>query len=271
MRWLYHALRTADLPRRGGSYAPASLPREGFIHASYRDDVRASAALYLPRDEPLALLRFDPRRLGVAVDRAATPRGEMPHVPGAVPDDAWLEIGWDALPLEGDRVEGTRWGVLVAPDARPAEVDAVRGPLEQLTALERGGDGTVALIGADGEALARAPSSEAFDVIVCLGGEGRLRGADAECAAGWLASFPATRMVAAIAGGRRLLEALAPQPDPPPDAAPDRSDARSDLRVSATRVVGDAPGCGREVALALVRWVAGDDIADAVARSSAPR
>ena len=83
MRWLYHVYEAAvsiDDP-----YAPASLAQEGFVHCSYRDAVLASARLYFAAGARLGVMQIDPRRLGCDVRVAATPRGSMPHVHGAVP------------------------------------------------------------------------------------------------------------------------------------------------------------------------------------------
>lgn len=104
MRWLYHALpRDAWLEARAANardgFAPASLGREGFVHASYRDRVVESARLYLPQDRPIAVLQIDPRLLVATIDVAETPRGPMPHVHGAI---AWGAITrvWDLADLE---------------------------------------------------------------------------------------------------------------------------------------------------------------------------
>lgn len=96
MRWLFHILRTDDVPSwlsagastTGQRYAPASLAREGFIHASYRDAVRESARLYFPAGVALSVLVVDPRRLDVPVVVADTPRGPMPHIHGSIPSEA---------------------------------------------------------------------------------------------------------------------------------------------------------------------------------------
>ncbi len=86
MRWLYHVLLRADLAAGGVDvYAPASLAREGFLHASYQAAVAESAALYFPTGADLVVLQIDPRALGgVPVDVVTTPRGPMPHIAGAL-------------------------------------------------------------------------------------------------------------------------------------------------------------------------------------------
>ena len=89
-RWLYH-LRVATLDA-SWPYAPPSLATEGFVHCSFRDAVKGSARLYFPADARLEILRIDPRRLDVALVIADTPRGPMPHVMGAIPESAVVEV-----------------------------------------------------------------------------------------------------------------------------------------------------------------------------------
>jgi len=110
-RWLFHLVRAEDLGwGSDGRYAPASLARERFIHASYKDRVEESARLYFEADElpALRVLAIDPRRLDVPVEVADTPRGPMPHVHGSIPVDAVRVIGLDALDVHPDLVTGTR-------------------------------------------------------------------------------------------------------------------------------------------------------------------
>ncbi len=91
MRWLFHIVTKAAwgafhrAPEQ--DYAPASLATEGFVHASYRDEVAESARLYFRAFAPedLLVLRIDPRALSARVEEAATPRGHMPHIHGAIP------------------------------------------------------------------------------------------------------------------------------------------------------------------------------------------
>lgn len=271
MRWLYHALRAADLPPRGSSYAPPGLAREGFVHASYRDDVAASAALYLPRGEPLALLRVDPRRLGVAVERASTPRGAMPHILGPIPGDAWVEIGWDDLARGPDRVEGTRFGIVAPRGASDAEIHSVRGPLERLAAVTRGATGSVVELDVGGPSLPNVEVLGGLDALVLVGGSGVEDLARDERALQWLASFPSTRMRAAVGAGGLVLAALERASAGVAEGARSHTQIPADdgeeLVVSASRVVGKGAEAGRAVALALVRWVAGDEAAVVVARA----
>ena len=79
-RWLYHALLVAD--DLGDPYAPASLTKEGYLHASFAPTVEESTQLYFAKDAALVVFQIDPRRLTVAVDVVDTPRGPMPHLLG---------------------------------------------------------------------------------------------------------------------------------------------------------------------------------------------
>ncbi len=112
MRWLFHVLRSEDavfIPdaaSAGGErrYGAASLEREGFIHASYRDAVLESARLYFPAGVALSVLAIDPRRLDVPVDVVETPRGPMPHVRGSIPERAVRILRPDEVPTHPDLV-----------------------------------------------------------------------------------------------------------------------------------------------------------------------
>ncbi len=73
-------------------YSPVSLAQEGFVHCSYREAAAESARLYFPSGAPLVVLQIDPRRLGCEVRVAATPRGPMPHVHGAIPKAAIARV-----------------------------------------------------------------------------------------------------------------------------------------------------------------------------------
>jgi uncharacterized protein (DUF952 family) len=111
MRWLFHLVRAEELGwGSDGRYAPASLAREGFIHASYKDAVVESARLYFAGQDPagLRVLAIDPRRLDVTIEIADTPRGPMPHVQGSIPVDAVRVIDLDAVETHPDEGTGTR-------------------------------------------------------------------------------------------------------------------------------------------------------------------
>jgi uncharacterized protein (DUF952 family) len=87
-RWLFHIVERARWERGDEPYAPESLAREGFVHCSYRDAVAESARLYFAKDAQLVVLEIDPVHLDAHIDVAATPRGPMPHVHGAIPRSA---------------------------------------------------------------------------------------------------------------------------------------------------------------------------------------
>jgi uncharacterized protein (DUF952 family) len=104
MRWLYHA--TVEPIPGEGVYAPASLEREGFIHASFQEAIAQSVALYFAGDSRVQILQIDPRRLGCPVEVVATPRGPMPHILGAINREAivalLLESQLDSAPSAVD-------------------------------------------------------------------------------------------------------------------------------------------------------------------------
>src|SRR4051794_23365221 len=109
MRWLFHVLRADDLRwEADGRYRPSSLEREGFLHASYRDAVLESARLFFPGDPSLRILARHPRRLDLPVGVVATPRGPMPHIKGAIPEDATRVLSLHEVAAHPDKVIGTR-------------------------------------------------------------------------------------------------------------------------------------------------------------------
>ena len=231
-RWLFHLVRAEDLGwGSDGRYAPPSLGREGFIHASYKDRVEESARLYFPvGDVPrLRVLAIDPRRLDVPVEVADTPRGPMPHVHGSIPVDAVRVIGLDALDVHPDLVTGTRIAFAAFPGL--TLLDLV-GPLDALSriasmrfdptttceviALARRLDDVDdpsdppvvwSAFGAELAAARHRPPLDAFDVLVVPGGPGtRALEKDADAIA-WLSTFPANRLLASVCTGALLLAA----------------------------------------------------------------
>ncbi len=97
-RWLYHVRRTEDERARHPPtepYAPESLAREGFVHASFREAVAESGRLYFPPGVSLEVLQIDPRLLPGRVELVDTPRGPMPHIHGPIPREAIAAV----LPL----------------------------------------------------------------------------------------------------------------------------------------------------------------------------
>lgn len=224
-KWLFHLVRPEDLGwRSDGRYAPESLAREGFIHASYKDAVRESAELYFDAaDVPrLRLMAIDPRRLDVPVEVADTPRGPMPHVVGSIPVDAVTVLDLDAIETHADVVKGTRIGFVAFEGMTLLDVI---GPLDALSriatmgfdetttceviALTRDGDPSVVWSrwGAELVTARYRPPLESFDVLVVAGGPGtRQLEHDAEAMA-YLGTFPPNRLLTSVCTGSLLLGA----------------------------------------------------------------
>lgn len=229
MRWLFHVLRSEEVTwASDGRYRPASLEREGFIHASFRDDVLESARLYFPADAALQVLAIDPRRLDVPVDVVDTPRGPMPHVRGPIPCDAVRVLSLEDVPTHGDRVTGTHFGFCAF--AGMTLLDLV-GPLDVLSRIASMGfdrtsscevialtrpaeDPTVSDVEVwQGSALSihaarYRPALDVFDVLVVPGGPGARTLLASDPAIGsYLASFPHNRILASVCTGALLVGA----------------------------------------------------------------
>lgn len=231
-RWLFHLVRAEELGwGSDGRYAPASLAREGFIHASYKDRVEESARLYFKAEDVphLRVLAIDPRRLDVPVEVAETPRGPMPHVHGSIPVDAVRVISLEALEVHPDLVTGTRIALVAFPGL--TLLDLV-GPLDALSRIaSMGFDVTttcevIALArrredvdveseapvvwsawGAELVAARYRPPLEPFDVLVVPGGPGTRALQKDEEAITWLGTFPPNRLLASVCTGALLLGA----------------------------------------------------------------
>lgn len=222
MRWLFHVVRAEDLSwGKDGRYAPPSLAREGFVHASYKDVVHESARLYFPPDARLVVLAIDPRRLDVPLDVAATPRGPMPHVRGSIPSDAITVTDLDAVTDHADLVRGTRIGLLAFPGM--TLLDLV-GPLDALSRIASMGfddrtrcevlglawddDGRVwSACGLDVRPHRYRPPLDELDLLVVPGGPGARALSDDPDVASYLADYPANRLVASVCTGALLLGA----------------------------------------------------------------
>jgi cyclohexyl-isocyanide hydratase len=227
MRWLFHASTLADWERAraAGTLVPASLAREGCVHTSYRVGVAASARLYLPKGEPLAVLAIDPRRLDARIEVVDTPRGPMPHVHGAIPRDAVAEA-WELAAFERavdrgeapDRVTGSRFGFVAFEGMTLLDLVGALDPVARIASMGFDPASTCEVIGVSGDAVwegagaalrvARVrPPLDAFDVLVIPGGPAaRALAEDREIAA-WLATFPANRLAASVCTGALLLGA----------------------------------------------------------------
>lgn len=225
MRWLFHLVRPEDLSwGSDGRYAPPSLAGEGFVHASYRDAVSASAGLYFKAAElsQLRVLAIDPRRLDAPIEVADTPRGPMPHIRGSIPVDAVRVLDLEAVDTHPDLVTGTR--IVLLAFTGMTLLDLV-GPLDALTriasmgfdatttcevaALTPGGDPPVvwSAWGAELVTARYRPALESFDVMVVPGGPGTRVLEHDEDALAYLATFPANRLTTSVCTGSLLLGA----------------------------------------------------------------
>ncbi len=83
---ILHIAREADWARakEAGVYAPESLAREGFVHASFLEQVLAVANALFRGERNLVLLVIDPERL----DAPLLVEGGYPHIYGPVKLDA---------------------------------------------------------------------------------------------------------------------------------------------------------------------------------------
>ena len=229
-RWLFHLVRPEDLGwGRDGRYSPASLAREGFIHASYKEAVAGSAALYFKPGElaGLRVMAIDPRRLDVPIEVADTPRGPMPHIRGSIPVDAVRVIDLEAVETHAEVTVGARIA-LVAFEGMTL-LDLV-GPLDALTRIaSMGFDATTTceviamtrppktsaleppvVWSAWGAELITAryrPLLDSFDVLVVPGGAGTRALEKDQAAIAWLSTFPSNRILASVCTGSLLLGA----------------------------------------------------------------
>ena len=232
MRWLFHVVRPEDLGwGSDGRYAPPSLAREGFIHASYKDLVVESARLYFDEAElaTLRVLAIDPRRLDRPIEVVETPRGPMPHIHGSIPVDAVRMLDLDGVEAHADDAIGTRIALLAFPGM--TLLDLV-GPLDALSriatmgfdslttcevialarrleATDREADSPVVWSACGGELVTARyrPSLDSFDVLVVPGGPATRALEDDPGAIEWLQTFPANRITASVCTGALLLGA----------------------------------------------------------------
>jgi len=224
MRWLFHIARPEDLSwAEDGRYSAPSLATEGFVHCSFKDAVRASAELYFAPAERarLRVLAIDPRRLDSRVALAATPRGPMPHVHGAIPHDAVRVIDLDAVDAHPDVVTATR--ILLLAFTGMTLLDLI-GPLDALSRIATMGfdEATTCEVaslalgdppavwsawGADLVARRHRPPLEDFDVLVVPGGPNTRVLEHDEAVIAYLRTFPANRLTASVCTGALLLGA----------------------------------------------------------------
>lgn len=218
MRWLYHALPRASAERivRGTeAYVPAGFAAEGFVHASFRDDARASAELYV-KDDPV-LLAIDPRRVSARVEIAATPRGPMPHVHGPIPRDAIVRLVETAYVAHAeDAVRGTRFVLVALEGMTLLDLVGALDPISRVVTMALDETATVEVVagtlgsetwrgfGASFAATRVRPSLADFDVVVLPGGPAIAELAKDTALLRWLASFPANRLAASVCTGSLL-------------------------------------------------------------------
>ncbi len=220
MRWLFHIAAREEIAwGADGRYAPPSLAREGFIHASYKDAVAESARLYFPANAELRVLAIDPRRLDAPVEIATTPRGDMPHVRGPIPADAIKLVALEDVEAHPDVVVGTRIGFLAFEGM--TLLDLV-GPLDALSRIASMGfdastacevasltPGEIVWAGCDLELRApvHRPALDKYDVLVIPGGPGTRTLLLNEEVVRYVGSFPHNRLVATVCTGSLLLGA----------------------------------------------------------------
>jgi putative intracellular protease/amidase len=284
VRWLYHITpRGTDL---GDRYAPATLVIEGFVHCSFRDEVRESALLYFPHDLELEVLRIDPRRLDAPVELATSPRGPMPHVRGAIPRDAIAEVlHLDHVAAAPDRVAGTRFGFVAFDGMTLLDLVGVLDPIGRIASMGFDPSSRTTVISAAGERVWTCdgaalvvervrPPLEDFDVLVIPGGFGTRTLVEDSALAAWLDGFPHNRLIASVCTGSLLLGAAGRLRG---RRATTHRSAMPELgRYGATpvnaRVVDEGQlvtasgvSCAIDLGIHLVRRLEGDEAADKIA------
>lgn len=215
MRWLYHLI-SAD-SWSSGELRPASLDREGFIHCSYRDEVRRTAELHFPAGAPLEVLQLDPRRLAVPLREDPSPRGPMPHVYGAVPADA-VRGRWPVARIAEapDAVRGTRVALVAFAGMTLLDLVGVWDPLRRIAVMGFDPTHVCEVVGLQGPRVYAAdgalvevarvrPDLREFDLVVVPGGPGtRELQQDADVVA-WLDGYPRNRLLATVCTGALLV------------------------------------------------------------------
>lgn len=216
MRWLYHLVPSEIAPPE--SYAPASLTGEGFVHASYRDDVAQSAALHFPVGAALSVWQIDPRRLDAAVTLDETPRGPMPHIRGAVPRDAVRAVvGVEAIEGLGDRIVGHHVAFVAFEGMTLLDLVGVLDPVARIASMGFDPTFRVEVVGlseavwSDHGMSVRVdkvrPALDAYDLVVIPGGPGARRWQHDPETAAWLATRPPNRWTATVCTGSLVLGA----------------------------------------------------------------
>lgn len=104
---IHHIATSKDWVARGdGTYAPAGLEAEGFIHASFPHQVVATANAKFARRRDLLLLTIDTDRLTAPVEvEDLHGHGDFPHVYGRIN----LEAVTAARPFQPDNMGRFDW------------------------------------------------------------------------------------------------------------------------------------------------------------------
>ncbi|MDP3279025.1 MAG: DUF952 domain-containing protein [Deltaproteobacteria bacterium] len=87
-RWIYHLVTPSRWALGDDPYTPDSIAHEGYIHGSFRSELRESARLYFAPESAPIVLQLDPAVLaahGIEIVYADTPRGPMPHLHAPLP------------------------------------------------------------------------------------------------------------------------------------------------------------------------------------------
>lgn len=214
MRWLYHILPAEAAPSLGApapDFAPPSLATEGFIHASYAPKVTESAALYFPAGSVLSVLRIDPRRLPCPVLEAATPRGPMPHIQGAIPIDAIRGVHPldEFAAVATDEVRGTAFGFVGFAGMTLLDLVGVLDPLSRVRSMGFDPEATCEVSTLDGAYVAdgltvssgQRLSLARYDVVVVAGGAAARTLADDPEVCAYFEAFPVNRLAASVCTG----------------------------------------------------------------------
>lgn len=229
VRWLYHVRLAENLDLASTAefsvepYAPESLAAEGFIHASYRDEVAASAKLYFTKGSALNSLEvicIDPRRLDVPVVIVDTPRGKMPHIHGPIPREAIRStISLDELSAVPDRVTGTRFAFVAFEGMTLLDLVGVHDPISRIASMGFDPTSSCEIVsatgsktvwrGASGELIAARvrPELDEFDVVIVAGGHAARDLVHDKTISKWLSAFPGNRCLASVCTGALLLGA----------------------------------------------------------------
>ena len=217
MRWLFHIVDATTV--LSGSYRPASLQREKFIHASYKDEVEPSARLHFPAGSRLSVLQIDPRRLDAPVRLDPTPRGLMPHIYGPIPRDAIRAVlRLDEVAAAPDFVQETRFAFVAFDGMTLLDLVGVHDPLSRIASMGFDPSASFEIIGANGPRVWASggaelvvekvrPPLDAFDVVVVPGGHGARALTRDRTVVDWLETFPRNRLMASVCTGALLLGA----------------------------------------------------------------